>query len=180
MNEMSEIKPDRRLEKTRRGLGHAMFALLQTMDWDEITITELCKTADVARSSFYAHFENKADVLSHLITTQVPQQAGPQNGKPLAVLDWLINHVSENKTMFMKLNGSAGAAPVMQRFKQAIHARLKTDLAMHGTITSDEKLAFIIGGTHEALTFWARSWNAADLPKLKTFILAQATSVLLT
>ena len=60
---MSVNVEDRRSIRSRRLLWEALLALLQTEDWAEITVQKICDQADVARSTFYAHYQTKQDLL---------------------------------------------------------------------------------------------------------------------
>lgn len=55
--------PDRRVRRTRRSLKEALSELLAERDYDAITVQEIADRADVGRSTFYAHFESKEDLL---------------------------------------------------------------------------------------------------------------------
>ncbi|MDE7464468.1 MAG: TetR/AcrR family transcriptional regulator [Clostridiales bacterium] len=44
-------------------MGGALVALLESKEFPEITIMDICKAAGVNRSTFYAHYENTYDLL---------------------------------------------------------------------------------------------------------------------
>lgn len=54
---------DRRVEKTKRALRLAMSELIEEKSYSEITVQNIVDRADVARSSFYAHFRDKDDLV---------------------------------------------------------------------------------------------------------------------
>lgn len=54
---------DRRIDKTQQALRHAMFTLMEVKPYEQITVKDLVEEANVARSSFYAHFRDKDDLL---------------------------------------------------------------------------------------------------------------------
>jgi AcrR family transcriptional regulator len=56
-------KIDRRVERTTRALGAALVALMLEQPFDRITVQDILDRAGVGRSTFYAHFRNKHDVL---------------------------------------------------------------------------------------------------------------------
>jgi AcrR family transcriptional regulator len=59
----SRAKIDRRVERTTRALGGALMALMLERNFDNITVQHILERAGVGRSTFYAHFRNKNDVL---------------------------------------------------------------------------------------------------------------------
>ena len=60
---MAEKKQDVRVTKTQRFLSQALLALLENQSFDKITINDICGEAMVSRSTFYAHFEDKYQLL---------------------------------------------------------------------------------------------------------------------
>jgi len=57
------MKPDRRIERTRKLIREALYELIIEKGYDAITVQEIITRANVARSSFYAHFRDKDDLL---------------------------------------------------------------------------------------------------------------------
>ncbi|MDF2553533.1 MAG: hypothetical protein K0R77_2808 [Chryseobacterium sp.] len=61
-----ELRKDRRVQYTKKVLREALFDLLREKELIQISITELCKTADVNRNSFYRHYTIPLDILLEL------------------------------------------------------------------------------------------------------------------
>lgn len=57
---------DRRQRKTREAIFTAFIALLSEKNFARITVGEIIERADVGRTTFYAHFETKEDLLKDL------------------------------------------------------------------------------------------------------------------
>jgi AcrR family transcriptional regulator len=53
---------DRRADRTRRSLSHALIELIQEKNYDAITVQNVIDRADVGRSTFYAHYRGKEDL----------------------------------------------------------------------------------------------------------------------
>ncbi len=54
---------DRRAEKTEALLREALGALIREKSYDDIVVKEILARADVGRSTFYAHFHDKDELL---------------------------------------------------------------------------------------------------------------------
>ena len=54
---------DARVRRTRDALGDALVALMQEKPFDTITVQDVLDRAKVGRSTFYAHFSDKEDLL---------------------------------------------------------------------------------------------------------------------
>ncbi|MBQ1466449.1 MAG: TetR/AcrR family transcriptional regulator [Eubacteriaceae bacterium] len=57
---------DRRQRKTREAIYQAFTALLSTKSFEKITVGDIIAQADIGRTTFYAHFETKDDLLNQM------------------------------------------------------------------------------------------------------------------
>ncbi len=76
---MTEPRQDRRSQRTQQALMDALISLLAVKRYDEISINEIIDRANVGRSTFYAHYQAKDDLL----------KSGFER-----VLDMLIQHIN--------------------------------------------------------------------------------------
>ncbi len=60
---MRNKENDRRVQRTKRTLREALIALILDKGYDQVTVQDIIDRADVGRSTFYAHFENKDKLL---------------------------------------------------------------------------------------------------------------------
>lgn len=56
-------RSEAKFKNTAAKMNKALITLLETKDFTNITIMDICKLADVNRSTFYAHYDNTYDLL---------------------------------------------------------------------------------------------------------------------
>lgn len=54
---------DRRVQRTQQLLREALFALIQEKGFEKLSVQDIIDRANVGRATFYAHFDNKEDLL---------------------------------------------------------------------------------------------------------------------
>ena len=57
------MKQTERIERTKKNISLALYALLLRTPYDEITVSDICRKADVSRVSFYHYYDKKDDIL---------------------------------------------------------------------------------------------------------------------
>lgn len=105
---MPPANPDRRVPRTKRRLKLGLIELLRERDYDQITVQDIVDRADVGRSTFYAHFESKEDLLfadldDHLmlLTEQVPPGISPaEDARRFRFSLALLRHVLLHRRFF--------------------------------------------------------------------------------
>lgn len=64
-------KTDRRTLYTKQSIKEAFLSLKRNKDYNSITITDICKSAKISRSTFYLHYNNTAEVLDEVLDDAV-------------------------------------------------------------------------------------------------------------
>lgn len=59
---------DRRQRRSRKAIYDAFEALMAEKHYSQVTVAQIIESADIGRSTFYAHFETKDDLLSSMCT----------------------------------------------------------------------------------------------------------------
>ena len=57
---------DKRVVKTKRDIKDSFLKLLENKNYNDITIQDILNESNIARSTFYMHFESKEDILSSI------------------------------------------------------------------------------------------------------------------
>lgn len=66
-------KTDRRTVYTKNTIKDAFLALKQTREYNAITVSELCRKAEINRGTFYLHYHNIAEVLDETLNDAFSQ-----------------------------------------------------------------------------------------------------------
>lgn len=57
---------DRRVKRTKRALKEALFKILETKPFNQISVTELTEMADINRATFYFYYDDACDMILKL------------------------------------------------------------------------------------------------------------------
>ena len=63
---MKEMQETRRVRMTKRLMKDALLELLERKNLANISVKELCETADVHRTTFYLHYTDPSDLLREI------------------------------------------------------------------------------------------------------------------
>ena len=158
---------DRRQRKTRKAIFDALSELLATRRFDSITVQEIIDTANIGRSTFYAHFETKDDLLKamctdifhHIFTDELPQEADHDysEGSPNLELKLghILYHLRESKSNLKGiLSGESGELFMrfLKQYLQELFYRYKSEF--DPSIPEDFLLHHLSGSFAEAVKWW--------------------------
>ncbi|GLC79048.1 TetR/AcrR family transcriptional regulator [Lacrimispora brassicae] len=100
---------DRRQQKTRAAIFEAFGTLLSAKGYSKITVQDIIDEANVGRTTFYAHFETKDDLLkemcsdlfSHVFSDSLSAESthdfSMKTGNPSAMITHILYHLLDNK-----------------------------------------------------------------------------------
>ena len=123
---------DRRQKKTRAAIFTAFTGLLETKPYNRITIQDIIDRADIGRSTFYAHFETKDDLLNalcnelfgHIIhdALDLKHTHGlyPEQEEEVSVFFHVLAHLKENDNNILKLLSGEGSELFLRFFKNGM------------------------------------------------------------
>lgn len=156
---MSE-KHDRRSQRTRQLLGDALVQLIREKDYGAITVSDIIERANVGRSTFYAHYQDKdslftdqldrvIEVLSHHIPKQEEMPFFPSLG--------LFRHVGEEFELYKSLTWTPGIDLLTRHLQKALSQRVEQGLVKSGQeygIPIPILASFITGSFLTLLKWW--------------------------
>lgn len=73
MEEKREENLDLRQRKTRRQLTRALVELMAERPFQSLSVTDICRRAMVHRTTFYAHFNDKQELLHYLLVQEAKE-----------------------------------------------------------------------------------------------------------
>ncbi|TAJ78851.1 MAG: TetR/AcrR family transcriptional regulator [Gallionellaceae bacterium] len=157
---------DRRVQRTRRALRDALISLLVERGWDDINIQNLCERADVGRSTFYIHFQNKEELLVSGfddLRAALRAQAAEMNGAAdsMRFVRGLIEHAYEQRTLFRAIIGRRSGHVVQKRFREMVSRLVEEEISQPATgWQRDAGIRYVAGALVELLAWWVDTGNS--------------------
>lgn len=123
---------DRRQKKTRTAIFRAFSDLLAKKSYSKITVQEIIDTADIGRTTFYAHFETKDYLLKELCTElfdHIIQSTADcththglysDSDAPESVFCHLLQHLQENDNKILDLLSCESSELFLRYFKDSL------------------------------------------------------------
>lgn len=137
---------DRRRQKTREAVFAALGRLLKQKSYHKITVQEIIDEANVGRTTFYAHFETKDDLLrelceelfAHIVDSAL--DAAHTHGRysdapaPNSVFLHLFQHLEQDDRNVLELLCCKSSDLFLRYFKDSLNAMVRSWLsgASHG------------------------------------------------
>lgn len=164
-------------------LWSALQNLLQQHTWDVISVSMICEVADVARSSFYGHFNSKMELLDFGFATVLKDlrplvTTASTGSRELATIHWLINHISENKAFFRRAPQSNADGTVFARFRANTEDLLAEELTSKGSNPDVRMVTFVVGGIFAVVSKWIETGATQTPSEIEEIVLALSKRVL--
>jgi len=177
---MGGKRVDRRVQRTRKLLSDALVALIVDKGYERVTIQDILDRANVGRSTFYAHFENKEQLLFSGGTTFSQLLERPANGRdemPAVDLRALFDHIAENRLLAKAMIGRSGGDIVARHLREVLAWRLTEQLAQRPE-PDPARDRLLAEAAAAALVSVVVTWVEEDLPldPHEVAVLAQAVA----
>lgn len=128
---------DRRQQKTRAAIFSAFTSLLAEKSYSKITVQEIIDAANVGRTTFYAHFETKDDLLKelceelfgHIISSAMDSTHThglySDGNAPESVFCHLLQHLQENDKNIIALLSCESSEIFLRFFKDSLNGLVR-------------------------------------------------------
>jgi AcrR family transcriptional regulator len=162
-------RPDRRVGKTRKALKEALTDLILEKGYEGLTVQDVIDRADVGRSTFYAHYIDKDDLLMAILADLEMPGLDPSGWRPNdPAFGWtlaLFRHFGSAKRLFKAVAGSQSGAlarrGTTQRLEQLAHAELSRLKAARrlDAFQLETVVRFLVGTFIGFMDWWMRDEN---------------------
>ena len=168
---------DRRTRKTQSAIYSAFVSLIVERGYEAISVQQIIDEADVGRTTFYAHFRSKDDLLMfgfQRLRDELQRQLDDvRRNEPWSFLDPLLQHARAHLGLYRSLlRGNGG--PVAERAFQAIVDELVAGELKDQSKGSSE-IAIIAGGLMGGIKNWINKPTSAGLEDLASTFRQLAT-----
>ena len=132
---------DRRQKKTRAAIFSAFEKLLSKKNYNKITVQEIIDEANIGRTTFYAHFETKDDLLKALCeelfghimdcALDCTHRHGLYSDsiKPESIFCHLLQHLQENDNNILELLSCESNDIFLRYFKDCLSKLIRTQFS---------------------------------------------------
>ena len=114
---------DRRIQKTKKLLSQSLIQLILEKGYESVTVQDILDRANVGRSTFYAHYENK-----DLLLVDGPRNLGIElfsGDSSCPGFQKLFEHVGGNLSLAKAMLGKKGGTILMDSFRSQIAGEIR-------------------------------------------------------
>lgn len=186
---------DRRQKKTREAIFRAFGTLLARKSYPNITVQEIIDLADVGRSTFYAHFETKDDLLKELceeLFGHILSSAKDcththglysDGSAPASVFCHLLQHLRENDGNLLGLLSCESNELFLRYFKNGLNELIQSQFVgqnrcKNTELPEDFLINHISGSFVEMVLWWIKGGMRQSPAELDRYFRAVIEPVL--
>ncbi|MGF6258739.1 TetR/AcrR family transcriptional regulator [Ensifer sp. LBL] len=155
---------DRRVARTRTALYEALLALIRRKHYELITVEDILTEANIGRSTFYAHFTSKDDLLKRslerlrdlLVTAKDKAISSARHEEAWDPSRALFEHVAEHADIQVALAGGRGGGIVRDAVDDVLADVLRQSLpgTMHAALPRDLVIRHMVSTFNAVLRWW--------------------------
>ena len=186
---------DRRQQKTRAAVFSAFSSLLARKCYSKITVQEIIDAANIGRTTFYAHFETKDDLLKalseelfgNIISSAMDcthtHGLYSNNNVPESVFCHLLQHLQENENNILELLSCESSELFLRYFKDNLKELIQNQFVNQNRrnnkdIPQDFLVNHITGSFVEMVLWWIKNQMKEPPEKLDKYFRAVIEPIL--
>ena len=162
-------RPDRRVARSRRALKEALTDLILERGYEAVTVQDVIDRADVGRSTFYAHFLDKDDLLMAILAdVEMPAPDHTTWAPDDPAFGWtleLFRHFGSGRRLFKAVAGSQSGALARRETTRRLEHLAGAELSRVGAGRKLDALRleivgrFLVGTFIGFMDWWMREEN---------------------
>lgn len=163
---------DRRQQKTRKAIFQAFTKLLGRKRYSNITVQEIIDEANIGRSTFYAHFETKdellksfcTDIFQHIFsdnpTSEKTHDFSQNNGGLQEKLTHILHHLFDSRHEIESILNCESGELFMIHFREYLCVLFEKYLSEIKTqVPKEFILKYLSGSFSETVKWWITEEN---------------------
>jgi len=163
-------KKDRRVERTQQLIRGAVRSLIQEQGFEALTVQQIIDRANVGRATFYAHFDNKDDLLASgfeelRASLKARQREALSRGRRVedrvfGFSQDVFAHTNEYRDVFRAMVGKRSGATVQRLLHKLLVDLVREDVnatvarSGSGAVPPEALVRFIAGALFGLLMWW--------------------------
>ncbi len=176
---METKKTDRRIQRTRQLMREALISLILEKGFEKITVQNIIDRANVGRSTFYDHFQDKQDLLEKsfgFVAEELDQHMQSPHHHDDTPPHHLVHsidffqHAYENRDIYKAMAESGGGEVLMEIGRKHMENNIQAHLS--ALENQDERVSFplpaishYLASTLMALITWWQDEGGAYTPE---------------
>ncbi|MGN0522202.1 MAG: TetR/AcrR family transcriptional regulator [Eubacterium sp.] len=166
---------DRRIKRTKAAVFNAVLDLMVEKDTSKITVLELCKRADINKSTFYLHYKSMDDCLQscfQIIMNGVIDLSKRINyndikRNPLPAVSRLLDEVEKETDYLYKFKSSNICSPAIKVLKENIVKAIAENngFTLENNYYEVSTITFAVAGCIDAVIEPLPVFNKAELTR---------------
>ena len=148
---------DRRAARSRDLLLDALPGLMAERGFERLTTQNIIDRAGVGRATFYAHFDNKEELLAASIgrlRAWLETMRRPAPGQPFAFMPPLFDHLDSHRAIYRTTFERESEVAVERLFRAMLRELVRTELAAQPGARRDDA-AIALATQFVVSTFWS-------------------------
>lgn len=160
-----EERIDRRARRTRRALSQALLSLIVERGYDAVSVQDIIDRADIGRSTFYAHYAGKEELLrsgfaalrEELREAKRRHRAEPERrGEPLSFSLAMFEHAAHYAEHYRAAASGRGGAIMEAEIRRALSELVREELREldEAALSREFVVQFVVSAFLTAFDWW--------------------------
>ncbi len=145
------------------GIAQTLSEMMLTMPYDEISVSELCKKADIPRKSFYRYFDTKDDTFNFLVDKMllecdklIEKGRAMELAVNVELLSQRFRYFKEHRNLIGAIANNRMSIPVIQRICETVVSNI-ADFGVSITTEDRMKIAMVTSVIFAIIMSWHHS-----------------------